>query len=245
MKLFKKTIFSLLSMALLATGFVACSSDDGTTTDVTTENVEVNSITSFSHGLSVDDFLENYYKGESFMIGRTVSTEDVDGKYEILEVILDKNPNRVGYVAIPEESNNVLYFIDKDLNTNTLYALNVKTNESDIYTDINKDEDFEFLNKFDFIYIVNLRNEYVGNNVTNSNMTTFGGISGGGGGVTIYERRFSLQKIWSNNRENCSDPYKEVDENLNVTCWKNCTYTSHRFFFKTKETSMKVPAEGC
>src|SRR5690606_38747873 len=170
---FKKLALSVLGMAILATGFVACSSDDGTTT----ENVEeVNSITSFSHELSVDDFLENYYTGERFIIGRTVFTEDEDGKYEIQEAILDKNPNRVGYVAIQEGTKNILYFIDKDLDANTLYTLNVKTNESDIYTDINKDEDFELLNKFDFIYIVNLRNEYVENNVTNSNMTTFGGI---------------------------------------------------------------------
>src|SRR5690606_38018675 len=206
---------------------------------------EVNSITSFSHELSVDDFLENYYTGERFIIGRTVFTEDEDGKYEIQEVILDKNPNRVGYVAIQEGTKNILYFIDKDLDANTLYTLNVKTNESDIYTDINKDEDFELLNKFDFIYIVNLRNEYVENNVTNSNMTTFGGIHEGGGAVTIYERRFNIRKIWANNLETCGEPYKKVDENLNVTCWKYCTWTSYRFFFKSKETSMEVPAEGC
>ncbi len=35
MKLFKKTIFSIFGMALLATGFVACSSDDNATTEST------------------------------------------------------------------------------------------------------------------------------------------------------------------------------------------------------------------
>src|SRR5690554_651027 len=224
-------------MAVVTVGFVACSSDDETSDKVE----EINSRTSFSYEVTVDDFLRNYYIGENYVIGRTVLTEDEEGKYEIQEVVLNNNPKRIGYVAIQEGTKNVLYFIDKDLDSNTLYTLDVKSNKGDIYTDINKDEDFEFLHKFDFIYIINLRNEFV-NNTNNSNMTTFGL---GGGGVTIYERRFSIQNIWANDVENCGDPYSMVDENLNVTCWQTCTYTSYRFFFKTKETSMQVPAEGC
>src|SRR5690554_3371562 len=37
MKLFKKVIFSIFGMALLATGFVACSSDDNSKTETNTQ----------------------------------------------------------------------------------------------------------------------------------------------------------------------------------------------------------------
>lgn len=42
MKLFKKVIFSIFGMALLATGFIACSSDDSGKQDIINEEIKSN-----------------------------------------------------------------------------------------------------------------------------------------------------------------------------------------------------------
>lgn len=71
MKLFNKTIFSIFGMALLATGFVACSSDDSNVSISATENQD-------------NEDLLNEAKGGPLwpvIIGIEILSKVVDGKY--------------------------------------------------------------------------------------------------------------------------------------------------------------------
>lgn len=94
MKLFKKTIFSIFGAALLATGFVACSSDDNSTTESTvTETTNstmsvkeekedvINECLSFIGVNHVKNYrLENDKDLESFILNQKIDYKDYNMK---------------------------------------------------------------------------------------------------------------------------------------------------------------------
>lgn len=212
MNKFKKITLGLLGAALLATGLYSCSNDNETT-DV--QQIEKDAQ---ARGVSKDTFLKNYYQGKVYNLGRNVGFSNIEGGFKLSEVLLD-DVNQVGYLIEDINTNKLLYFADKNLNSDELNFENLITGEKDKLTKISTDSVFNASRKFDFIYVVNLIKE--------DNNQSLGWI-----------KRFNIDRIWKNREKDCGSAYRVGDEEspLLGKCVQDCTFTNYRFFIESSQT---------
>lgn len=219
MKNIKKFTLGILGATFLSLGLYSCSNDSDATT-TTTISTEKSKIAMMDGEIS--SYLKEFYNGDKYEIGREIITEDIDGVYKVVE-ILTTDLNRIGYIVTNNETNDFLYFVDKNLNKNEIAFFDIEANESDVWFNIDSDEKFKETLNFDFIYIIDMKNS----NIQISPSWTY-----------------NLDKIWKNGGINCSGPNK-ITEGINggSYCEKTgCTQTTYRFFI---EGSRDVRDQPC
>lgn len=149
---------------------------------------------------------------------------NIEGNFKLSEVLLD-DAKQVGYLIEDLNTNELLYFADKNLNTDELNFENIITGEKDKLTKISTDSVFDASKKFDFIYVVNL--------IKAENNQALG-----------WTKRFNIDRIWKNREKDCGSAYRVGDEAspLLGKCVQDCTLTNYRFFIKSSEISQpEVP----
>lgn len=150
MKKLKKIALSLMSMAFLATSFVACSSDDsGNQVESVNEN-EHNSIKSTS---SVDyaRYAEDFYK-KDFTEGRSVDIDSGEGDLiQIKELIIEGDARARGYVVKDLNNGEFLYFADVDRDNDVLTIFDSRENKTSSFNNLRSSADYLATDKFDFV----------------------------------------------------------------------------------------------
>src|SRR5690554_3364426 len=158
MKLFNKTIFSIFGMALLATGFVACSSDD----NATTENLDESQITTMSVNSKYEretmNFINDFYKG-SYVITSTEKIIDDSGEeYEVTKIAKDGIESGQLVKILSE---NKVVFVDKNERTQKLTAFDLDFSNEGVVIDLKK-EDYRTTNGWTFKWFKNFGKKFIG-----------------------------------------------------------------------------------
>lgn len=170
-----------------------------------------------ARGVSKDTFLKNFYQGKVYNLGRNIVFSNLEGSFKLSEVLLD-DVKQVGYLIEDINTNELLYFADKNLNTDELNFENIITGEKDKLTKISTDSVFNASRKFDFIYVVNLIKE--------DNNQSLGWI-----------KRFNIDRIWKNNEKKCDSSYRVGDEESVYfgKCVQDCSFRNYRLFIAGPE----------
>src|SRR5690606_33635777 len=122
MKLFKKVIFSIFGMALIATGFVACSSDDNATTENVDESQKTTMSVNSKYERETMNFINDFYKG-SYVITSTEKIIDDSGEeYEVTKIAKDGIESGQLVKILSE---NKVVFVDKNERTQKLTAFDL------------------------------------------------------------------------------------------------------------------------
>ena len=155
MRNFKKLALNVLGMAILVTGFVACSSDDGTTTEnvvETTNETTQNSVKSTSSApADYVEYVGNFYE-EDFTEGRVIDiySEEREG-IQIKEIIVNGEARARGYVVSDLTKGEFLYFADVDRDNDEMIVFDAVENKSTTFSNLRESKDYLATDKFDFI----------------------------------------------------------------------------------------------
>lgn len=147
MKKFKNFTLGVLGAAILSLGLYACSGDDNAAQNVEqTSNIKTKSVNS---GLS---YAKAFY-GKEVEIGKSVDLIDPETKEGITlsEIIVSGNTQATGYIANKLGSGEFLYFADVDRESDILTTYDSNTKKQEIFTNLDKVENYLTTDKFDFI----------------------------------------------------------------------------------------------
>lgn len=132
----------MLGMAILATGFVACSSDDGTTT----ENVEESQTTTMSvkssslkYERETMNFIDEFYKGNYVMLSTETITDDSGEEYEVTKISKDGIESEHLVKVLSE---NKMVFADKNDRTGKLTAFDLDFSQEGVTFDFEDEKDY-------------------------------------------------------------------------------------------------------
>src|SRR5690606_3549872 len=200
MKKMKKIALSILGVAFIATGFVACSSDDSGNKIESVNETEQNSIKSTS---SVDyaRYAKDFYK-KDFTEGRTIDIDSGEGDLiQIKELVVDGEAR--GYVVSDLNNGDFLYFADVDRNNDILTIFDSKESKTSSFNNLRTSNDYLVTEKFDFI---KYSNDY----------------------VTVASKKYCgfWKKVWCNCTKKVERPVYGADGEVTgcITYWTKTSY---------------------
>lgn len=148
MKKIKQIALSALGMAFIATGFVACSSDD---VEIQVEDTQNSLKSIYSTPTDYVEYVDAFYKVDfTEGVAIEVKAEEREG-IQIKEIITEGDTRARGYVVSDLNTKEFLYFADVDRNNDILTIFDVKENKNTVIKNLEKTEDYLVTDKFDFI----------------------------------------------------------------------------------------------
>ena len=146
MKTFKNGILSLVILLSISCIVTSCSKDEG----VEKNNKISSYLKSFySKKTELGKPVESRIKIESSAVGKSEEFQDI----VITEVFVGDDTRARGYVITSKESNVFLYFVDVDRIEYKMTTVDIETNETLVFRDINELDKYSSTNQLDFIKV--------------------------------------------------------------------------------------------
>lgn len=171
----------------------------------------------------LDHYLEVFYD-DSISYGDSIQETITSTEYWIKEVIVGTDTRARGYVTL-DDHGDPAYFIDVDRDHYIMTTVDLVSEVSDTFEDIDQDS-FYSVNDYDFLDIID--------EINHEGEDAYSGALSGR--ITI-----PIPPIWGPGMEDCGAPYYDS----NLICVRNCIKYKVRFFIHFFHQEVTIGATGC
>ena len=147
----KKMKYLFFAATLFVVAATSCSKDDHSRLEKPTVEKTEKAL-----GRDVITFLNSYYS-QSYQFGQSVITKENNMTYSVTEVKVGTDAR--GYVAVDDASGAFLYFVDVDRQNYVMTTVEIGSNQTTQYQNIDRNPNYKSTHEFDFIYVVNDANQ--------------------------------------------------------------------------------------
>jgi hypothetical protein len=145
MKTLKVSIVALATLVFGAVIFISCSNEESTVTpDNSLMNYRITDETAF---------LSEFYN-DSWTTGKSATVSDSLNTYNVTEIIVGTDTRARGYLVKDDNTGELLYFADVDRTNYVLKTVDLITEETETFEQIDRHPDYSLSGGFDFIKII-------------------------------------------------------------------------------------------
>lgn len=143
LKNMKKIALNVLGVAVLATSFIACSSDDSSTETTDTQKNTKSISSAFRYENETMTFINEFYKGDYIITSTEMMVDDSGERYEVTKI--SKDGIESGHL-VKVLAENKIVFADKNEQTQKLTVFDLDFSNESVNFDLDDNDNYKTVN---------------------------------------------------------------------------------------------------